>query len=161
MKSKAKIDRSSGCGGFLNPPTHPEHTISVATYDARGRSDGCMSLTSAKDCDYIDPSVAAQAARILAEWERPSLESVEVREWIAQVLGYFANCYRNPDRSGHEQWYASHLLIARRDPIEHASDHAGVYLIRHFYPEYVPTREDFAGAYWGTKPDPSPKGDAT
>jgi hypothetical protein len=148
----AKIDRTSGCGGFLSPPTHPEHTISVKTYDARGTGVGCMSLTTAKDCDYIPAQVAEHAAHILAEWERPSLESAEVRDWVARVLGYFANCYRNPDRSGHEQWHASHLLIVRRNPLDHVDDHAGVHLIRHFYPEYVPTAEDFAGAYWGTKP---------
>ncbi len=32
------------------------------------------------------------------------------------------------------------------------SKHAGVHLIRRYYPEYEPRAEDFAAAYWGTKP---------
>jgi hypothetical protein len=29
-------------------------------------------------------------------------------------------------------------------------DHAGVNLIRRYYPEYVPTQEDFDNAKWGS-----------
>lgn len=148
MITIARINHTRGCGGFLNPPTHPEHTKSVDTF-ARGRVDGCMSLISATHAEYLAPEVRAEAAAILATWERPALESPEVQAWIGQVLGYFRGCYRNPDRSGPDQWHASHLLISDRDPLENADDHAGVRLIRSYYAAYVPNATDFARARWG------------
>jgi hypothetical protein len=36
--------------------------------------------------------------------------------------------------------------------MEHLFDHLGVHHIREFYPEFVPSTEDFEKAYWGERP---------
>jgi hypothetical protein len=157
--TKARIDTSQGCDGFLNPPGHPEHTVSVETDTDRPRDyRGFTSLSAAASDDAMDPAVRAEAKRLLDAWaaNAPPLESAEVQAWVLQVLGYFRGCYRNPDKSGTEQWHASHLVI-RDDryysPVEHAGDHAGVRFIREYYPGFAPTAEHFVNARWG-----SPKG---
>lgn len=35
--------------------------------------------------------------------------------------------------------------------MEYPKRHTGVNLIHRFYPEYTPTIDDWAGAYWGKK----------
>lgn len=108
-----------------------------------------MSLSSASDCAWLDATIRAEAKRILDDWRPLPIDSAEVQSWIRQVFGYFRNCYRNPDKSGADQWHASHVLIRERDPLENAADHCGVHLIRHYYPDYQPTAEQFAEARWG------------
>jgi hypothetical protein len=126
---------AEGMGGFLCPPTHPMHTHSVEL-DLRKRPEhrGSMSLEAAVDAEWLDDVTRNAARAMLAKWERPALDSAEVQDWIAQVLGYF-----NLRTGG-----------------EHSDDeHAGVLLIRRYYPEFVPTEADYARAYWGKKPEPS------
>lgn len=145
-----------GMGGFLNPPTHPEHHLHVET-DLRRRKDnrGGMSLSAAAECDYIDPRVRAEAKRRLAKWEAPPSDDPAIVDWRHQVLGYFRGMYRKPATPHPYEWHVANLASdPERDPIEHADAHAGVHHIRRFYPDYVPTEDDFAGAYWGTKPEP-------
>ena len=149
----ARINTRRGMGGFLNPPGHPELTSSVETnLRRRLENRGSMSLSYAAECDYISPAVRAEAKRKLAEWSanRLAIDSNEVQAWVRQVLGYFKGCYRNPDRSGVQQWNASELIIDNRDPLANADDHAGVRTIRHYYPEFTPTAEHFAQARWGS-----------
>jgi hypothetical protein len=119
-----------------------------------------MCLESAVDCEWLDDNTRAAAKAMLDEWaaNKPALSDPAVQEWVLQVLGYFRGCYRNPDMSGVEQWNVSNLKIDSRDPMANVDDHAGVRTIRHYYPEFTPTAEHFAGAYWGTKPETS-KGD--
>jgi hypothetical protein len=136
-----------GMGGFLNPPNHPEHDHHV-----RGPYGDCCSLSCAVSDQTLLGSIRQEAQAILEAWDRPSLDSPEVREWITQVLGYYRNCYRG---QGAEPtcWHAANLLIdPERKPMEHANDHAGVRLIRKYYPEYMPTEQDFSNAHWGSKP---------
>lgn len=142
-----KIDHASGCGGFLNPPTHPEHAKSVVTdLNRHPHHRGVCSLSYATSAEWIAPAVRAQAARILAEWQPPALTSPEVVAWIRKVLGYFCSCYIRPYGGQN----ASDLLAAPRlDPLANAHTHAGVAFIRQFYPAYVPTRDDFNQARWG------------
>jgi hypothetical protein len=139
-----------GMGGFLNPPTHPEHDWSVQT-DLRRRPEnrGSMSLTAASTCEYLDGFISGAAKRQLADWKAPAIDSPEVQEWIRQVLGYFKGCYRNPNVPESEQWNAGTLVIDKRNPMENPEDHAGVNLIRKYYPTYEPTAEQFAAARWG------------
>lgn len=144
--------RRSGMGGFLNPPGHPEHDWSIET-DLRRRPEnrGSMSLSAAVTAEYLDDATRADAKRMLDVWtaNRMPLESQEVQAWIRQVLGYFKGCYRNPEASA-EQWHAGKLIIDReRNPMDAPEAHAGVNLIRRYYPEYVPTAEHFASAKWG------------
>jgi len=144
-----------GMGGFLNPPTHPEHHLHVET-DLRRREEnrGGMSLSAAAECDYIDPAARAEAKRRLAKWEPLPIDRPALVDWRRQVLGYFRGMYRGqavpPGQEWHVQWMVHN---PDADPIQHADDHGGVHFIRTFYPEYMPTEEDFAGAYWGTKPE--------
>lgn len=155
-KEKAKIV-SGGQGGFLNPPGHPEHSFHVET-DLRRRQEnrGSMSLSHAKDCEYLDDEVRHEARLMLFAWldNPPALDSSEVKDWIAQVLGYFRNCYKGPGNDP-ECWAATNLDIVQypgvRDEMENIDKHAGVHLIRQYYPDFMPTTEDFKNAYWGKK----------
>lgn len=151
-----RIDPGRGMGGFLNPPTHPEHTQSVEL-DLRRRpwNRGGMSLSyAAGEGSGVHPATRSAAQRILGDWKKPPLESPEVQDWIASVLGYFGGCYSGNDESGKQSWDTSHLRIDQTaDPVMNADLHAGVHLIRKYYPEYTPTAEDFKRAYWGKKPE--------
>lgn len=143
-----------GMGGFLNPPTHPEHDWHVET-DLRRRPEnrGGMSLTAATEATWLDSATRAEARKMLKNWQPPPLNSPEIVDWRQQVLGYFRGMYRNPNEPKDEQWNASTMIHdPNRDPIANADEHAGVHLIRKYYPGYVPTEEDFGGAYWGSKP---------
>lgn len=102
------------------------------------------------DEPWADRAVIDEARRILDAWQAPPLESPEVQAWVSQVLGYFASCYRG---GGDEPqcWNADKLNIDRtRDAIEHQDEHAGVRLIRRYYPTFTARREHFAGAKWGS-----------
>jgi hypothetical protein len=141
---------SAGC--FLDPPTFPTHTHHVET-DLRRRPEnrGWVGLSSAADCTWIAEEVRQEAAALIQAWHdaRPAIDSPEIADWIAQVLGYFCHCYIPESGSRN----ASDLLISRdRDPLAEADRHAGVAFIRNFYPEFTPTAADFGAAYWGTKP---------
>jgi hypothetical protein len=144
-----------GMGGFLNPPTHPEHDWHVET-DLRRRPEnrGGMSLTGAVESTWLDSSTRSEAKKLLKSWKPPPINSPEIVDWRQQVLGYFRSMYRNPNAPKNEQWNASVMIADRdRDPIANADEHAGVHFIRKFYPDYVPTEEDFGGAYWGSRPE--------
>lgn len=145
----------SGMGGFLNPPTHPAHHYSVEQGEAgkRWKPTGCMSLEAATNDTWIDPEVRRKAQELLETWQAPPIESPEIREWISQVLGYFRGCYQGLEKLGEASWHASNLLIdGDLDPMDHVDQHAGVHLIRQYYPSFTPTAGDFEQAYWGTKP---------
>jgi hypothetical protein len=148
-KEKGKLVRE-GMGGFLNPPTHPEHEWSVQT-DLRRRPDnrGSMCLSTAATSEYLDDATRNAAKRALSAWTAPAIDSPEVQAWILQVLGYFQNCYYNSN-AGDKGWDAGNLDIdSKVDPLLNADIHAGVRLIRKFYPSYEPTEEEFAAARWG------------
>lgn len=148
-----KIVTNSGMGGFLNPPGHPEHSMSVQT----GRSDnpnGIYSLSSAINSEWLSPGLRGRCSGILKRWEanKLPLEHEDVQEWICHVLGYFKGCYKGQTKDGAESWNASDLKIdSECDPMTRADDHAGVHLIRKYYPEYQPRIEHFEHAYWGSK----------
>jgi hypothetical protein len=142
-----------GMGGFLNPPTHPEHSLSVEA-DLHRRPDdrSWLSLSSAAESVWLDDATREAAATALRTWQRPSVDAPEVRDWIRQVLGYFKNCYRNPDAPEGKQWDASGVIVDKhRAPLINTADHCGVHFIRKYYPEYTPHADDFAEAYWGKK----------
>jgi hypothetical protein len=81
------------------------------------------------------------AKKMLDDWQHPI-----DHEWVLQVLGFFKGCY-----AGSQGWAVPVLVLDKRDPMEHIDKHAGVHFIRKFYPDYVPTLEDFRDAYWGQK----------
>jgi hypothetical protein len=146
---------SGGCGGFLNPPGHPEHTTHVETDCNRKKENrGIMSLSCAVESDWVAPATKEMAASILLNWglTKLPLEHPAVQDWICHVLGYFKGCYLPESGSRN----CSDLIIDKRDPMAHADSHRGVDFIREFYPDFIPTAEHFAGAYWGTKPKPAP-----
>ena len=146
MKEICHISLTHGAGGFLNPPTHPEHTASVSS------STMGMSLSHAVSCDYIPDEIRARARQILGNWVRPALNSPEIQEWILQVFGYFKGCFKGS--AGPKEWHVEQLRIEPTTPekeLLNADLHAGVHFIRGFYPEFMPTLAQFAGAYWGQK----------
>ena len=141
---------SGGMGGFLNPPTHPEHMNHVETdLQRRPENRGIMSLTAAAEATWLDPTIRGAARRILQSWQAPALETEEIQAWVRQVLGYFRGCYRGP-QDGPECWHAGNLRIdSASDPMECADLHAGVHFIRQYYPDFVPTAQHFAESRWG------------
>src|SRR5512135_3790184 len=151
----ARVVRN-GSGDFLDPPWYPTHTYSVET-DLRRRpgNRGSMSLSyAAEEAPWLDEDTRKEARALLDKWkkDRPSLTSAKVQDWIHQVLGYFKGGYRNPAKEGATQWHASNLIFDQeRDPVADADDHAGVHLIRKFYPDFVPSASDFDRAYWGQR----------
>lgn len=149
---KGRIVRGSA-GSFLDPPSYPTHEFQVET-DLRRRPENrdVMSLTYAADCEYLDPATRREARERLAAWDRPPLDEPETAEWVAQVLGYFRDCYRSTDPehiAAGTEWHASNLHVVRDGEARPNDEHAGVHLIRKYYPEYEPNAEDFARARWG------------
>ena len=149
-KDKAVI-KSGGQGGFLNPPTHPEHNWHVSSVK---RDDFSIALSSAVKAEYIVDNVRQRAKEMLDEWEqnKPALDSDIVQDWIHQVLGYFRNCYSKDgiDRKVNE------CLINKGNPFNIGiMRHLGVLYILQYYPEYEPKGIDFMNAYWGKKPEES------
>lgn len=173
MASRADIGKSNwgkiveGSGGcFLDPPTYPTHHHHI-----EGVWGGFfMGLTAIADEDWLDDECRAEAKALLAGWERPPITDPAIKDWIRQVLGYFRGCFQGVDSEGLPSWKAGELLHGKRrcpecgsivevdpaDYVKYACQHAGVHLIRKFYPEYIPTKADFQSAYWG-----KPRGAAT
>lgn len=145
------VIRREGMGGFLNPPTHPEHTNSVEFDLHRSRENrGGMSLSTAVECEWLDDATRAEAKRRLDEWAGSPIESPDVQAWIRQVLGYFKGCYRG-EGAEPECWHAGNLrIIKSSEPQPPVEEHAGVHLIRKYYPEFAPTPQHFAEAKWGS-----------
>ena len=164
MNQKGKIVES-GMGGFINPPGHPEHDWHVET-DLRRKPENrsAMSLSYAVDSPMLDGATKAAARTLLNTWEanKPALNSPAVVDWIRQVLGYYAGCFNFQAEENNERgWHCQNLTIdSKVDPLENADFHAGVHLIRKFYPDYTPCRLDFKRAYWGTKPSRKKKATA-
>ena len=146
-----------GMGGFLNPPGHPEQLAHVETELRRRRENrDTYSLSAAADpSNGLDASTRAAAQRVLDAWTPLPLDDARVHDWVLQVLGYFKNCYRGlgPEPAC---WHAANLVIVDPSVTYHpvVDAHAGVHLIRTYYPEYMPSPEDFAEASWGRKPLP-------
>src|SRR5688500_14346991 len=79
---------NEGMGGFLNPPSHPEHTYSIREYRG-GRETGSYSLSSALECEYLPYEVRNVARRILNDWQAGTPDE----SWLASVYNYFRHCY--------------------------------------------------------------------
>lgn len=160
MDNHGRIVRR-GTGGFLNPPTHPEHEWGVET-DLRRKPEnrGSMSLGQAAKSTWLDEATRNAARARLIAWSvsRPALDDPRIQDWILQVLGYFHDCYKG---EGPECWHADKLRILPPQvpngwgeyppPPPPVDEHAGVHYIRKFYPEFTPTGKQFARAYWGKK----------
>jgi len=137
-----------GCGGFLNPPTHPEHTHSVT-----GRNF-FMSLSSAVDAEWLEDIVRARAKRILDAWTPLPIEHEDVQNWIYRSLGYFNNCYSKDWINRNVNTHCE-IIKYKKGSLEFWKNmprHLGVMHIREYYPQYQPKLSDFNNAYWGKKP---------
>ena len=138
--------RHEGMGGFLCPPTHPMHEWSVGS--RKGDTFSMCLETAANDSPWLDEHSRRRAKELLESWQRPPIESELIQAWIRQVLGYFQNCYKGED--GPRAWHAGQLRIDRNaDPMLNIDLHAGVHLIRQYYPDFTPTKEQFEQARWG------------
>lgn len=147
MKKTNGYLSKSGCGGFLNPPTHPEHDYSITG------KDFAISLTSAVESDWLNDDTRKVAKNLLDSWKAPAIELPEIQEWILKVLGYFKGCYKVSGNSAPDCWNANKLIVdSKLNPLTNCNRHAGVNLIRKFYPAFIPTAKHFQNAYWGKKP---------
>jgi len=129
-------------GSFLCPPGHPNyyHHISGPKF--------LISLTYAVESDDVHPEMRGRAQAILNRYKLPPINDPQVQDWIYRVMGYFRGCYVGKEGS----WQASDLVIdSTRDPIKHQNEHAGVHLIRQYYPEFKLTKTILKKAYWGEK----------
>jgi hypothetical protein len=151
VKKEKGIIRNEGMGGFLNPPTHPEHYFSVESSLERSppNRDVCSLSYCAYRAKYFDNDIRTEAKKLLEEWKPlPISNSLLVQEWILQVLGYFRSCYLS--KNGNKN--ADALIIKPRwNPLKHLKRHRGVDFIREFYPDFIPTSEQFDQACWGKK----------
>jgi hypothetical protein len=151
-KRTARVIEDHGQGGFMDPPGYPTHTHRVESDLRRApHNRGSTSVSYAAEDKYIDPDTRQEIRALLSKWKknRPPITAPEVQAWVLQVLGYFRNAYGNPTIEGAKKWDASNLVFDNdRDPVKGADDHAGVHLIRKFYPEFSPTRQDFTSAGW-------------
>ena len=134
------LSTKQGAGGFLNPPTHPEHTMSVQGKD--------ISASLSYGAEHMDSPLREQCQFILNNWVPLPLEDPAVQVWIRRVLGYFRNCYKGLG-DDETAWYCDKLRIADINPTLNVDLHAGVHLIRKYYPHFVPTEFDFFEAKWG------------
>ncbi|MBI3014014.1 MAG: hypothetical protein HYY65_02880, partial [Candidatus Tectomicrobia bacterium] len=126
-----RVDRTSGAGGFLTPPGHPERTMHVQTdLTRKPENRGFVSLShAANEATWLHPTVRDEAKRILQEWEKDKkpLTDPEVKDWTHQVLGYFRNM-RIPESGSRN---VSDLVVDPSvDSTESADRHAGVAYIR-------------------------------
>ena len=147
---------NTGMGGFLNPPTHPEHFYSVETDLNRSPENrGSMSLSYALECDYLDDTTKERVRATLAQYVPQPIDSPEMQDWVHSVLGYFRNCYRNSNFPEPACWYAGNVIITdspeEKYGLHPIDDHAGAHLIRKFYPDFIPTQANLRDAYWGKK----------
>lgn len=135
------VIEDGGMGSFLLPPNHPAYTHCLSTHNTR------ISLVGALAETWIDDDAKAAVRKLLTDWQPPAIDSKEVQDWIHQVLGFYRNCY---NFTGHdENWLADKVTIDTiKDALQFADQHAGVHFIRQYYPDYKPTAEDFALAYW-------------
>ena len=138
----------SGMGGFLNPPTHPEHSYHVEFGLTRKKENkGSCSLSSAVENEWLNDDIRNKAKDLLNNWQAPDINSEDVKKWIFEVLGYFNNCY---SKDGITRNVNDGLEVIKGNPFKVGIDkHLGVMLIREFYPEYQPTENDFINAKWG------------
>lgn len=157
MTKERGIIVHGGMGGFLSPPTHPEHSLHIETGLNRRPADrGSMSLSYAATCEYLEDETREIAKKMLETWSKPPIDSPEIKDWIYQVLGYFGGCYADLREPEEIRWNCDKLMIdPTADPFLSSARHAGVHHIRRYYPEYEPTREDFNAAYWGRKKEAS------
>lgn len=160
--------RHEGAGGFLNPPGHPEHGLSLNT------EGGWTSLSYVVEHPDEFPAAAVRACQAeLDRWEPGEPDA----DWVHTVLGYFKGAYLSSggSRNVSDHIYPTNMravtieefdgLVVDNelgvdwgppwhvDPMKNIDRHAGVAYIRRYYPDFVPTEEDFAKAYWGSKPD--------
>lgn len=145
---------NEGMGGFLDPPGYPTHNWSVKSVYGDTFS---MSLESASESEWLNEEVRNEAKRLLRTW-KPARNSSRTIDWMHQVMGYFRGMYRDPSAKIGEEWHVSHLLnLPSIDPVKNQNRHAGVHLIRQFYPDFKLTHKMLEGAYWGTKPQQAKK----
>ncbi len=142
-KEPGRIIRE-GMGGFLNPPTHPEHTFCVEVYlRRRPENRGSMSLSAALKCDWLNDFAKERVRAILDSWQPPELESPAIQDWIRNVLGYFRGCYKGQEGVG--EWHVQNMRMDQdADPMLNIDLHAGVNLIRKYYPAFTPEAKHFA-----------------
>ena len=140
---------SGSMGSFLCPPTHPTHFYHVETDRNRRKCNrGGVSLESAKDYGWIHESARLEARKLLANWQRPAIDSEEIEEWIVEVLRYFKHCYLNSWQIVSGNRDVKDLIInSELDPYKYKNIQAGTAFIQRYYPDFVCTNRLIAIAH--------------
>lgn len=144
---------NAGAGSFLEPPFSKTHKWGiVAGYDRGNGYQEYSSVDYYLEDEHVPEEAKIQIRQIIGKEERPDITDPEVHDWICRVMGYFKHSYRNPVTGS---WNAGELKIdVNSNPeytIAHQDGHAGVHLIRKYYPEFKLTEEILRCAYWGKK----------
>lgn len=136
-ESMARI-ANEGMGGFLDPPEYPSHNFSLVW------PNGSCSLDHAlKHGKGVFPdTVLAEAENLVKLWKNGAYGKVPNETWVLRILGYFKDCYRDPADPGG-------FVVRKIEPMENLDEHCGIRFIRKFYPDFVPTKEQFENAGWG------------
>lgn len=133
---------NGGIGCFLTPPNYPNQRFGVKM------KDRYCSLDYVKHHpELFDDNLCNKVKTILNDWfeNKPSLKDDAVKTWIYSVLKYFANVYSIDGKSTDVNDKTNCVILEGRDQLDY-EHHMGVLYIRKFYPEYIPTDEDFINA---------------
>lgn len=129
---------SSGMGGFLNPPGHPEHAYSIV--ECRGGHEvGSYSLSSAAKESYLPARVKGTARGVLKRWN----PGVPDESWLASVYNYFRHCYSRDGigrniNNNETVTYGKFWGNAELEQYENPAHHLGYLHVKSFYPDHTP-----------------------
>jgi hypothetical protein len=140
---------NKGAGSFLEPPFSKTHQYGyVAGVDRGNGYQEYGSINSLLESENVPESAKKEIKSIIGEEVKMSINDPSIQDWIHNIMGYFNSCY-SPDGVNRS---ASDCVIIKGSPFEIGIDkHLGVMFIREYYPEYIPSQEDFDKAYWGKK----------
>lgn len=130
---------NEGMGGFLNPPTHPEHSYSIVEYRG-GHECGSYSLSAAASEDWLPGSVKGTAKGILKRWQAGTPDSA----WVQSVYNYFRHCYSvdgietNVNHEGKTITFGKFWDNADLEKDMPPTHHLGYMFVKKYYPDHEP-----------------------
>jgi hypothetical protein len=148
---------NDGMGGFLNPPSHPEHTYSIQEFRG-GHEVGSYSLSAAIEYEWMPGAVRGTAKGVLKRWQAGEIDPA----WMHSVYNYFRHSYSkdgiNTNVNDRENMvtYGKFWDNAEQEQYTDPSHHLGYMYIKKFYPEHKPNLEliqnDGPLGSWSTTP---------
>ena len=147
---------NSGMGGFLNPPSHPEHTYSIQEFRG-GHECGSYSLSAAASEMYLPAQVRGTAKGVLKRWKAGTPDSA----WVHSVYNYFRHCYSKDGVStnvnnGSTITFGKFWGNAEQEADMPPTHHLGYLYVKSFYPDHEPDLNLIANdgplGSWSTTP---------